>query len=72
MFDDRTHHYRTLAGRLREMARRTQFADLREGYLELASRFDRLAERTRGTRGMTSAIHAAEIFALVRRSPSPK
>ena len=72
MFDDRTRHYRTLASRLRQMAGRTQFADLRDGYLELASRFDRLAERTQRSRGMTSATHAAEIFALARHPRSSK
>lgn len=72
MFDDRTRHYRTLAGRLRQMADRTQYAELREGYLELASRFDRLAERTRISRGLMSTNHAAEIFALAPRPRSPK
>ena len=45
MFDERSEHYRGLAARLRGMAERTRFADLRSGYLELAARFDRLAER---------------------------
>ncbi|MBV8537913.1 MAG: hypothetical protein JO128_20115 [Alphaproteobacteria bacterium] len=45
MFDERSQHYRGNAARLREMAERTRFADLRAGYLELAARFERLAER---------------------------
>jgi hypothetical protein len=45
VFDERSQHYRGLAARLRDMAERTRFADLRSGYLELAARFDRLAER---------------------------
>ncbi|HTP83970.1 MAG TPA: hypothetical protein VMQ11_13555 [Alphaproteobacteria bacterium] len=45
MFEERSQHYRMVAARLREMAARTRFADLRSGYLELATRFDRLAER---------------------------
>ncbi len=45
MFEQRSLQYRSLAARLREMAERTRFADLRSGYLELAARFDRLAER---------------------------
>lgn len=45
MFEERSQHYRNLAARLRDMATRTHFADLRSGYLELAVRFDRLAER---------------------------
>lgn len=72
MFDDRIRHYRTLATRLRDMAGRTKFADLRDGYLDLASRFDRLAERTQNSRGLGSANHAAEIFVLARRPRSPR
>ena len=37
MFDERSQHYRMVAARLREMAARTRFADLRSGYLELAT-----------------------------------
>lgn len=72
MFDNRTRHYWMLATRFRDMASRTQFADLREGYLELASRFDRLAERTQRFGGMVPANPAAEIFALARRPRSPR
>jgi hypothetical protein len=54
------------------MGGRTKFADLRAGYLELAARFDRLAERTQNARSVGSANHAAEIFALARRPRSPK
>ena len=46
MFEDRCDHYRRLATRLREMAERTRFADLRSGYLELAAQFERLAARS--------------------------
>ena len=39
--------FEPVAARLREMAQRTRCADLRTGYLELAVRFERLAERAR-------------------------
>ena len=45
MFEQRSDHYRRLAARLRDMAERTRFADLRSGYLELAAQFERLAAR---------------------------
>ncbi|HTY68777.1 MAG TPA: hypothetical protein VMH36_19150 [Alphaproteobacteria bacterium] len=45
MFDERSRHYRAVSARLRDMAERTRFADLRAGYLELAARFERLADR---------------------------
>jgi hypothetical protein len=45
MFDERSRHYRTVSARLRDMADHTRFADLRSGYLELAARFERLADR---------------------------
>ncbi len=58
MFDERSQHYRGLAARLRDMAERTRFAELRSGYLELSARFERLAERAEYNRsfGMRQAV----------------
>jgi hypothetical protein len=52
MFDERSRHYRTVSARLRDMAERTRFADLRAGYLDLAARFERLAERAEHPRSV--------------------
>ena len=64
MFEERSKHYRTLAARLRDMAAATRFADLRGGYLELAARFDRLADRTERPRpaNMLGAVHIAQHY----------
>ena len=48
--DDRTTHYRSVAARLREMAGQTQFAEVRESYLNLACQFDRLARNVERAR----------------------
>ena len=68
MFQERSQHYRTLAARLRDRAARTRFTDLRGGYLELAARFDRLAERAERPRSFDMP-GAVRIDARYRAKP---
>ena len=42
--EGRTNRYRSVAEKLRQLAARTRFDDIRWGYLELAYRFERLGE----------------------------
>jgi len=44
MSDKGPRRYISMAERLRQLADSTQFQDIRRGYLELAYRFERLAE----------------------------
>ena len=60
MSDGNTRRYRSLAERLQQLADRTRFEDIRRGYLELAYRFERLAESVGRERGATFAGSAGE------------